>query len=172
MRSPLTSSVRLSSLESAERHRLLHCRPQLRRASLHRGQHALVALFPFQDWFYVPCTFLMLRSIPVARLIHRTRRSVACRHVRRCRSSVHVGSPSLAISGNNSSTHGCAQVLVCSSTSPSPPASIIRPEIELLRHPLFFKIAIRDFVFEFGNREGLFCEPQTHVNSAFWTCLL
>ena len=34
------------------------------------------------------------------------------------------------------------------------------------------QIMIRDFVFKFENCEGLFCEPQTHVNSAFWTCLL
>ena len=34
------------------------------------------------------------------------------------------------------------------------------------------QIATRDFSFKFEICEGLFCEPQTHVNSAVWTCLL
>ena len=143
-----------------------------RRARLRRGRPTPAALTHFSLLFCAYLCAVMLTSKPVARLVHRTRRNAACRHVRRCRSPVHVGSPSPAISGNNSSTHGCAQVLACSSTSPSPPASIIRPEIELLRRPLFFKIVTRDFVLEFEICEGLFCEPQTHVNSAFWTCLL
>ena len=99
------------------------------RAHLRRGRPTPAALAPFSLLFCAYLCAVMLTSKPVDRLIHRTRRSAACRHVRRYRSPMHVSSPSPAISGNNSSTHGCAQVLACSSTSPSPPASIIRPEI-------------------------------------------
>ena len=119
------------------------------RARLRRGRPTPAAVTHFSLLFCAYLCAVMLTSKPVAHLVHRTRRNAACRHVRRCRSPVHVGSPSPAISGNNSSTHGCAHVLACSSTSPSPPASIIRPAIELLRRPLFFKIATRDFSFKF-----------------------
>jgi len=69
--------------------------------------------------------------------------TVTSRHGRRARLRRSRPTP-VALApffGNNSSTHGCAQALACSSTSPSPPTSVNRPEIEPLRHPLFFKIA-------------------------------
>ena len=111
-----------------------------RRARLRRDRPTPTALTHFSLLFCAYLCAVMLTSKPVARLVHMTRRNAACRHVHRCRSPVHVGSPSPAISGNNSSTHGCAQALACSSTSPSPPTCVSRPEIEPLWRPLFFKI--------------------------------
>jgi hypothetical protein len=48
-----------------------------------------------------------------------------------------VVGPSPTISDRVLTTHGCAQAWRYSSTSPSPPTSVSRLEIEPFRHPRF-----------------------------------
>ena len=97
--------------------------------------------------------------------------SVAAINLRAAEPHVHVASPPHSSSGRAEGTIGCARDRTC-----SPPLVAIDCRLSgLIRRspvPPLLLIPTRDFGFEFENCEGLFCEPQTHVNSAFWTCLL